>query len=867
MKDDAVIYQPSLWQQRFHATTRLGVRHVLGAGSAGPGKRLSLDTPIATPNGFVRMGDIRVGMKVFDEKGQPCNVVYESPVAIGAPTRKVVFDDGTHILADDEHLWFTSSYRERNGALRRERKASKREYRYTNPVGSVRTTAEIAESLTHLGRANHSVDVCAPLQLPARALPLEPYIFGAWLGDGTKGFEVAGFQVTSMDPEIVQELQACADGYGMRLVAGEQKSRATSYRISGTMGKANALKDALRAAFADDDIGIPPDYMFAARFQREALLQGLVDTDGHVDRDGRVEITSVRKKLSEDTWKLCCGLGFKATISEGVAKIDGRVIGPKWRVCFSPMGRQVARLARKQSKVGAGSRTQKWRYIKSAERVESVPMKCIQVDSPSKLYLAGYQCVPTHNTTALLYDAVDQITVEHERCASPKHKHHQAWGDSTGWALHLRRTTKQLVQTIRLSQRAFRAIDPGAQWNEQQTTWTFSSGYRYQFGHCKDPNDWESFMSSAFSAIYFDELTAFNEEQYDQITTRLRSDDPVLSLMLKVRSMSNPLMRKEGGEQFVVNDPHWVRKRFVDPHPKGDVIHWKKIQMSDGTTEKVGWLYMPARLSDNPNKAFVRQYEITLREQKPHIRQALLEGDWYVTAGSFFAEYWKRSLHVCKPFKCPRDWRFFRSMDWGFKAPGVIHWYAMDEDETLYVIRELKFQGKLASEVAAMVQVVETDLGLWDESRRESRITGVADTQLWEQRGQSGKNMGEEFAAKGVRWRRADKKNRQTNAGHIIKRLADHDDETKTPGVLFFESCTYIIQTLPAIQTSVDNSEEPQSGGDDHAYDGFSYGVAFASRGRLGIPETAKLREPWEYDDETALTSRRGRHGYGQELC
>lgn len=470
-------------------------------------------------------------------------------------------------------------------------------------------------------------------------------------------------------------------------------------------------------------------------------------------------------------------------------------------------------------------------------------------------------------TTALLWDVLDQVTVEFDRCSNKRHMHPLQWGESSGWALHLRRTRLQLEQTIRLSHRAFKALDPGAEWNEQKSTWTFSSGFKYQFGHCKDPNDWESFMSFEFSAIYFDELTAFNEEQYDQITTRLRSSDPVLAMMLKVRSMSNPLMRRTSAENFVIHDPHWVRRRFVKPEPKGNVVHWKHIKMSDGSVEKIGWLYMPATLKDNPNKEFVKQYELTLREQPAHIQQALLHGDWDVTQGSFFAEYWRRDLHVCKPFKCPKEWRFFRSMDWGYKVPGVVHWYAMDEDETLYVIRELKFEKKLDNEVAAMIEVIETNLGLWDTSRHESRIQGVADTQIWELRGQTGKNMGEMFRSKGVPWKRADKKSRQMNAGHIIRRLSDHDGGTKTPGVVFFDTCSYIIQTLPAIQSSLESSEEPASGGDDHAYDSFAYGCAFASRGRAGIPEVARLRAEWEEDDETVSNARRGRHGYGQELC
>ncbi len=38
-------------------------------------------------------------------------------------------------------------------------------------------------------------------------------------------------------------------------------------------------------------------------------------------------------------------------------------------------------------------------YIKSVTKIDSVPVKCIQVDSPRKMFLAGKQMIPTHNST------------------------------------------------------------------------------------------------------------------------------------------------------------------------------------------------------------------------------------------------------------------------------------------------------------------------------------------------------------------------------------------------------------------------------------------------------------------------------------
>ncbi|HEY2949046.1 MAG TPA: DNA translocase FtsK 4TM domain-containing protein, partial [Micromonosporaceae bacterium] len=53
------------------------------------------------------------------------------------------------------------------------------------------TTAEIAASLHVYGKSgvwtNHAVPVCGPLSYPEQDLPIAPYTFGAWLGDGTTG--------------------------------------------------------------------------------------------------------------------------------------------------------------------------------------------------------------------------------------------------------------------------------------------------------------------------------------------------------------------------------------------------------------------------------------------------------------------------------------------------------------------------------------------------------------------------------------------------------------------------------------------------------------------------------------------------------
>lgn len=471
-------------------------------------------------------------------------------------------------------------------------------------------------------------------------------------------------------------------------------------------------------------------------------------------------------------------------------------------------------------------------------------------------------------TTVLLNDCWDQIVAEHERCRNKDHPYHQPWGYSTGWALHLRRTVKMLEQTIVKSSRIFKAVDPGAHYDSTKNTWVFSSGFRYQFGHCKDSNSWNDYMSAEFTALFFDELVQFEEAQYMNIEGRLRSTDPVLMHMLKCRAMSNPRQRQEGEESFSFRgDPNWVRKYYIDPAPEGRRYLVRTVTHPDGEQERRKRIYLPARLEDNPDKAFVKQYRGTLLTKSASIQEALLRGNWYITAGSYFAETWNQQLNVCDDFKVPRDWVQFRSMDWGYKVPGCVHWYGMDDDDNLFVTRELVFQKKTDEQVCEMIKVIEKDMGLWRDER--SIISGPADTQLWEERGGNGKTMAEVFAEHGIYWTKAEKGagSRRADAQRVAKRLDDHDKGTTTPGLVFFRSCSYAIRTIPAIQTE-DDHETPQDGGEDHAFDSVRYGTRYASRGRAAIGR-APIDIEDEEDDEMGESERlngggdRGSYGYG----
>jgi hypothetical protein len=265
--------------------------------------------------------------------------------------------------------------------------------RFDEPV----TTAEIASSLRDLGRMNHSIAVCGALDYPRRSLPIEPYTLGAWLGDGHS----ESARITCADTEIVEAIRD--DGYTVTKHSGRfsygiteetggsawQQSRAG---ISARLRKLGLLKNK----------HIPETYLRSSVEQRRALLAGLLDTDGYCAPTGAVELALTNERLARDALDLVIGLGYKATLRTKPCQGRNEQTSVVYRVSFRPH-ETVFRLGRKRARqvdIEANSPARQ-RYITSVRPVESVPVRCIEVSSASRLYLASRSCIPTHNSTCI----------------------------------------------------------------------------------------------------------------------------------------------------------------------------------------------------------------------------------------------------------------------------------------------------------------------------------------------------------------------------------------------------------------------------------------------------------------------------------
>jgi len=352
------------------------------------GKALAISTPVAAPNGWTTMGELVPGDEVFGADGLPCSVIAATAVMTSRPCREVEFSDGSVIVCDASHQWVTQSKAEREHGLRN---------------SSVRTTDEIAASLRVRGETNHHVRLAAPVQHPTQVLPVHPYVLGVWLGDGTSN--KAEVTCAPEDAEVLEHIVAA--GYRVWPSSGR-----FAWRIGGLCPGAVGRRRNEAGQFATDQslsstlrslglLGhkhVPSSYLVASVPQRLALLQGLIDSDGHVDVDGRCEFSNTNETLADAVVELAASLGLRPAKRKKRAMLNGIDCGPCFQVKFTPR-LSVFRLARKVGRLKTDDRAHDFRGIRAVRAVPSVPVRCIQVSEPNGVYLVGRRYIPTHNSS------------------------------------------------------------------------------------------------------------------------------------------------------------------------------------------------------------------------------------------------------------------------------------------------------------------------------------------------------------------------------------------------------------------------------------------------------------------------------------
>lgn len=344
-----------------------------------------------------------------------------------------------------------------------------------------------------------------------------------------------------------------------------------------------------------------------------------------------------------------------------------------------------------------------------------------------------------------------------------------------------------------------------ASYNESQKRFLFGNGSTIKLGYCNADKDLGQYQGAEFDVWFADEAGQFQESWLLQIDACVRG---VNGFPKRTYYTLNP-----GGPSHGYFKRLFVDRRFEDDeHPED-------------------YAFIQALVQDN--KALMEtqpEYVKALEKLPAKLRKAWLEGSWDVFEGQFFEEFrddpehyndgqW---THVIAPFEIPKDWKLYRSFDWGYHHPFSCGWWAVDPDGVAY--RILEYYGWTGEpnegarmhppEVFAEIQRIEHE-HRWLRGRK---IIGIADPAIWN--AELGESVADTAAKYQVYFTPGDHE-RINGWLQVHYRLAFN--ESGRPMMYVFSNCKAFIRTMPMLQYSKSKPEDLDTEGEDHVADEVRY--------------------------------------------
>ncbi|WP_217215088.1 helicase-related protein [Streptomyces sp. AC550_RSS872] len=355
--------------------------HRLLQGEVGSGKAQPLDSLVLTPAGFRRMGDLKVRDEVVVPDGGIALIDGVFPQG-ERDVWRLVLSDGSSVECDDEHLWIvgTSCGWHRGQAPK------------------VMTTRVIRlDTFEANGSSKWYLPAATPVDLGSDSgLPLDPYLFGLLLGDGSFRHNL---RLSTIDDEI---RDAVATTVAPECRLGRVRGSRCDFTIQ-LARRAGGIRNPVIQTLRDLNLWgvtshgkfVPDEFKNTSIKNRLALLQGLLDTDGTIDADGwSISLRSASRRLADDVAWLVRSLGGRARVLPKEVAFNVSVVLPDEYAPF--------RLTRKADRVRPRPKYDTFRRgIRGVEYVGRKPVQCISVAHPSHAYITDNFTV-THNTMVAL---------------------------------------------------------------------------------------------------------------------------------------------------------------------------------------------------------------------------------------------------------------------------------------------------------------------------------------------------------------------------------------------------------------------------------------------------------------------------------
>ena len=304
--------------------------------------------------------------------------------------------------------------------------------------------------------------ISAATEYPEADLPHDPYIYGLWLGDGTK----SKAEITSADREILDAWSNYFTGIGLVVKESvNDRSPGVMRSLAGCPDRSmhrrgNPWMSFVRTS-VDGSKFIRRDYLVSSSRQRLELLAGLIDTDGHLEGGVYYSLCCSDPKLMDGYEELANSLGFRTTRKQKATNYkgsDGEVRMTEILSICGDIARIPVRLERKKKQRPAAGRGVRKHGVTgfTVEPIGIGSFAGFEVDGNHRFLLADYTVTHNSGKTSWMgrFAIVQMIAWVGEAvvyATGPKklHSEDKSWADSVEmWAKYLQRSKSIFVQSL-----------------------------------------------------------------------------------------------------------------------------------------------------------------------------------------------------------------------------------------------------------------------------------------------------------------------------------------------------------------------------------------------------------------------------------
>lgn len=359
----------------------------------GNGKAMPDDTPILTPDGWKRLDSLKVGDYVIGSDGNKTKILGIYPQKGLQKTYEITFKDGRTTRCNAEHLWEVKKIKHKPTVL---------------PLSEIMKDYKISRDNGYRTAHMYAIPLPKPINFKYQKISVDPYVLGAFIGNGC--LTESKLTLSSGNIEVPLEISRILDAPTRLRTTNNysyvftKKSKTDNKKLLQTKDIFKDLVGFINAKSKDKYI--PNNYLYNSIDVRWSLLQGLMDTDGHITKNKyQLKYSTTSKLLKDGFIELIRSLGYCATVSLDVRKkyknnicynIHITAVPDKDKIKFF----RVNKKSLKRAKDAANYKTNKnmgWINIMDIKEVEPTKQRCIKVEANDHLYIAENYIV-THNT-------------------------------------------------------------------------------------------------------------------------------------------------------------------------------------------------------------------------------------------------------------------------------------------------------------------------------------------------------------------------------------------------------------------------------------------------------------------------------------